>query len=116
MAKIPAKKVSLEHSVQIRAAYQLSKIRGTSLLKMFPQYSKAAIYKHAKKPINREPVFDKRRQNKGRPTKLSLQDKRSMVRSLKTLCENEGSFTSRRIQLHSGVKHVTSQMIRNHLN
>ena len=116
MTKIHVKKVSLEHSSQIRTAYQLSKIRGASLLKMFPQYSQAAIYKHAKKPINGEPVFDKRRQNKGRPTKLSLQDKRSIVRSLKILREKEGSFTSRRIQLDSGVKHVTSRTVRNHLN
>ena len=76
MSKIP-----LEHSAQIRAAYQLSKVRGEELLKLFPQYSKAAVYKHAKKPLNGDPVFDKRKQNKGRPKKLSPQDERSILRA-----------------------------------
>ena len=53
-------KILLEHSAQIRAAYQLSKVRGKELLKLFPQYSKVAVYKHAKKPLNGDPVFDKR--------------------------------------------------------
>jgi len=111
-----SQKISLQHSAQIRSAYQLSNIQGAALLKMFPQYSKAAIYKHAKKPINGELVFDKRKLNKGRPSKLSLQDKRSIVRSVTSLREEVGSFTSKRIQLDSGVKHVTSRTIRNHLN
>ena len=54
-------KISHEHSAQIRAAYQLSNVRGKNLIKMFPQYSKAAIYKHAKKPLRLAPVFDKRK-------------------------------------------------------
>ena len=116
MTKKACQKVSLEHSAQIRAAYQLSNIRGSSLLKMFPQYSKSVIYKHAKKPLNGEAILDKRKENKGRPTKLSLQDKRSIVRSLKSLREKEGSFTSKHIQLDSGVNHVTSRTVRNHLN
>ena len=116
MTKKGRQKVSLEHSAIIRAAYQLSNIRGANLLKMFPQYSKASIYKHAKKPLNGEAARDKRKQNKGRPRKLSLQDKRSIVRSLKSLREKEGSFTSKRIQHDSGVKHVSSRTIRNHLN
>ena len=83
---------------------------------MFPQYCKAAIYKHAKKPINVEPVFDKRKTNKGRPTKLSVQNKRSIVRSVSSLRIKVGSFASKRIQLESGVSHVSNRAIRNHLN
>ena len=67
MAKKSRKNVTLEHSAQIRAAYQLSNIQGKKLLNMFPQYSKSAIYKHAQKPLNGEPVLDKRKANKGRP-------------------------------------------------
>jgi hypothetical protein len=116
MAKKGPKKVSLEHSAQIRAAYQLSKIRGRRLLKLFPQYSKAVIYKHAKKPLNGVAVVDKRRKNRGRPTKLSVQDKRSILRAVKSLRDKEGSFTSKRIQLESGVNHVTSRTVRHYLN
>ncbi len=116
MAKKSRKNVALEHSAQIRAAYQLSNIRGKRLLKMFPQYSKAAIYKHARKPLNGEPVFDKRKANKGRPSKLSAQDKRSIVRSITSLRQKEGSFTSKRVQVESGVSHVSGRTIMNCLN
>ena len=92
MSKIP-----LEHSAQIRAAYQLSKVRGKELLKLFPRYSKAAVYKHAKKPLNGDPVFDKRKQNKGRPKKLSPQDERSILRAVPKLRMEVGNFTSKRV-------------------
>ena len=116
MAKSTSKKISLGHSAQIRAAYQLAKVRGKTLLKMFPQYSKAAIYKHAKRPMNCEEVFDKRKQNKGRPRKISSYDKRNLIRAVKSLREQEGSFTSKRIQVESGVNHVSGRTIRHHLN
>ena len=92
-------KISDEHSAQIRAAFQLSNVRGKKLLKMFPQYSKAAIYKHAKKPLNGEPFFDKQTMNKGRPKKLSIQDERSIIRTIPKLREQLGNFTSKRVQL-----------------
>ena len=97
------RKVTLEVSCQIRAAYQVGGLRGNALLKRFPQWSKAGIYKHTKKPIDGEPVFDKRKLNKGRPKKLSDQDRRSIVRSVKVLRKECGTFTSARVQIESGV-------------
>ena len=111
MSKIP-----LEHSAQIKAAYQLSKVRGKELLKLFPQYSKAAVYKHAKKPLNGDPVFDKRKQNKGRPKKLSPQDERSILRAVPRLQMEVGNFTSKRVQLESGITNVCNKTVRNVLN
>ena len=108
--------VTLEHSCQIRAAYQLAGIKGQRLLQMFPQYCKAAIYKHAKKPINGEPHFDKRKLNKGRPPKTSCQDSRSVVRTVHNLRRLEGSFTSWRIQVESGVTNVCNRTVRRLLN
>ncbi len=84
-------KISDEHSAQIRAAFQLSNVRGKKLLKMFPRYSKAAIYKHAKKPLNGKPFFDKQTMNKGRPKKLSIQDERSIIRTIPKLREQLGN-------------------------
>jgi hypothetical protein len=110
------KKISHEHSAQIRVAHQLSNVRGKRLLQMFPQYSKAAIYKHAKKPLNGEPVFDKRKTNKGRPKKLTVRDERSILRTIPKLREKLGNFTSKRVQLESGVTHVSNRTIRNILN
>ena len=109
-------KISHEHSAQIRAAYQLSNVRGKNLIKMFPQYSKAAIYKHAKKPLNGEPVFDKRKMNKGRPKKLTVQDERCILRNIPKLREELGNCTSKRVQLESGVTQVSNRTIKNILN
>lgn len=53
-----------EHSAKIRAAYQQSKVRSKKLLKLFQHYSKAVVYKYAKKPLNGDPVLDKRKLNK----------------------------------------------------
>ena len=109
-------RISHEHSAQNRAAYQLSNVRGKNLIKMFPQYSKAAIYKHAKKPLNGEPVFDKRKMNKGRPKKLTVQDERCILRTIPKLRKELGNFTSKRVQLESGVTQVSNRTIRNVLN
>ena len=60
--KMPKKaKISIEHSCQIRSLYQMCNVRGKKLLEMFPQYSKAQIYVHAKRKINGEPLFDERK-------------------------------------------------------
>ena len=61
--------------------------------------------------------MDKRRFNRGRPSKITKQDRRSIIRSLKKLRETEGSFTSPRIALESGVaQKVHNRTIRMVLN
>ena len=47
-------RVTEMHSVEIAAVYQKASVSGAKLLQMFPQYSKASIYRHAKKPIGLE--------------------------------------------------------------
>ena len=105
-------KVSHEHSAQIRAVYQLTNVKGKALLAMFPQYKPATIYKHAKKPINGEPVFDKRTLNRGRPRKLTSKDERMAVRKLLKLRSTERTFCSPRIQLEAGLLHVSNRTVR----
>lgn len=109
-------KISLEHSCQIRSAYQLAGYRGKQLLHLFPQYSKATIYRHAVKPINGDEIHDKRKNNKGRPTKLSSQDNRNIIRSIYKLRIQEGSFTSNRVQMESGVTNVCNKTVRRTMN
>ena len=110
------KQVKLLHSCQMRAAYTLGGVTGKYLLKMFPQYSKSAIYVHAKKPLCGEVTVDKRKSNVGRKKKLTLQDERKVKRSLMGLRKSAGSFTSRSIQADSGVNHVSNRTIRRSLN
>ena len=66
-----------------------------------------------KKPLNGEPVFDKRKMNKGRPKKLSIQDERSIIRTIPKLREELGKVTSKRVQFESCVYHVNNRTIRN---
>ena len=99
----------MEHSCQIRSIYQLCNVRGKKLLEMFPQYSKAQIYVHAQKALHGEPLFDKRKRNKGRPSKLSSQDKRRIIRTIPKLRKSDGSFTSQHLQLESGVSQVSNR-------
>ena len=71
---------------------------------MFPKYCHAQIYVHAKK----------RRLNKGRPRKLSGQDQRSVIRSLRKLRSTDVS--SRRIQLSADLHHVNKRTVRHCMN
>ena len=109
-------KVQLQHSCQMRAAYNLGGVTGHNLLKMFPQYSKSAIYVHVNKPLFGEVAVDKRKRNIGRKKNLSLQDERKVKRSLMGLRKSAGSFTSKSIQTDSGVNHVSNRTIRRCLN
>ena len=63
------KKVTLQHSIEMRCLHQVSKVSGKALLKMYKKfgYSKSSIYEHRRKPIAAELTFDKRSLNKGRP-------------------------------------------------
>ena len=56
----------------MRFMYQENHVRGRKLLEAFLNYSKATIYRHAKLSIDEEDNFDKRKQNEGRPRKLTV--------------------------------------------
>ena len=114
-AKGSRTKVTYAHSVQIRTYFQLGNVKGKNLLKMFPQYSKSAVYKHAKLPLNETPV-DKRKSNPGKQKKLSEKDERHVIRTLKKLRKETGKFSSKRIQEESGLTHVSNRTIRRCLN
>ena len=82
----------------------------------FQVFSTATIYRHAKYPLDGTDVFDKRVLNKGRPSKLSEYDRRSIGRQVLKLCEQEGSFSSRRIQAFTVGNSVSNSTVRRALN
>ena len=87
------------------------------LLTATDKYSQATIYRHVKKPIITELVDNNRASNLGgRPKKINSRDSRKLVRSLHALRRLDGSFTSKRVQLTSGITHVSNRTIRRHLN
>ena len=72
-------------------------------LDRFPQYSRASIYRHAKKAIGGDTIFDKRKHNKGRPRKISERDKRNLIRQIAVLRRVEGSsFTAKCLCVAAG--------------
>ena len=85
-------------------------------MQMLPQYCKAAISNHAKRPIRAENVFKKCKLNKGRPPKVTFHDKRRILRTAPNLRRTVGSFTSKRVQVEGDMIHVCNRTIRNILH
>ena len=75
----------MEHSQKIRCLYEVCSVSGRKLLQMFPQYCKAVLYNHAKRPIVDENVFDKRKLNKEKPPKVTIHNKRKIMRTVPNL-------------------------------
>ena len=114
--KRSTKAIPEEHPAQIRVCYQLGGLRGEKLLKKFPQYCKAAVYRHAKKPLGATIKADKRKFGKGGVKKLKERDTRLILRAIRKLRSTVGSFTSRRVQLETGLNHVSNRTIRRYMN
>lgn len=105
-------KIPIEVSLHLRYLYQDLGIRGRQLLVKYKQFSKASIYRHARKPIG-NPVIDKRKHNPGRPPKLSERDKRSIIRQVAVLRHSVGHFTSRHVRVSAGIgSRVSDETIR----
>ena len=112
MGKLHCKQVALRHSVEMAAMYQAG-IKICEICKHFPKYSTATIYRHCKKEIGETLTGDKRKFNRGRPSKLSHQDRRAILRAVPKLRETIGSFTSPRIALEVGLSaNVSNRTIR----
>lgn len=105
-------KIPLPVSIRIRYLFQDKGVRGKELIKLFPKYPRRSIYRHASKPID-DVVEDKRKQNTGRPKKLSAQDKRALIREIPKLRESVGSFTTKRLKVAAGIsKRVCDETVR----
>ena len=48
-------------------------------------------------------VLDKRKQNQGRPTKLSDRQKRNILRQVKVLHEEVGNFSVKKVRVRDGI-------------
>ena len=70
-------------SIYLWYLHQEGGVLCSELVRHYPQYAPRSIYRHAKKCLG-EDVFDKQRQNKGRPHKLTLRDERSIIRTIQT--------------------------------
>ena len=97
------KPIPIRDSAQMASLHQHGGLKVKEVVKLFPNYRQASIYRHCKRHIGPSDPVDKRSFNRGRPSKITKQDQRSIIRSLKKLRGTEGSFTSPRIALESEV-------------
>jgi len=100
---VTRKYIPRDISVYIRYLYQDKGVRGAELLNRFPEYSKASIYRHVNKPLNCTDVHDQRKNNKGRPCKLTLRDERNLIRQLLICRKTTGSFTASKLRTEAGI-------------
>ena len=98
-------KVSVHHSNQIRILRQVCNYPLSELKRMFGRfgYKPSTIHEHSRKPIADDPVFDKRKLNKGRPKLLSRRDISALEIAVKRLRESEGTFCAATIQEEAGL-------------
>ena len=95
--------VNVRHSVEMVSLHQQAGIKISSIVKHFKQYSPATVYRHCKKPFAQNPPIDKRKFNRGRPSKQTPQDKRSIVRAVPKLRQSDESFTSPQVAMEAVV-------------
>ena len=80
-----------------------------TLCSLLKQCSPATIYRHAIKLIGQKAPFDARRNNRGRPKILPIQDRRAISSVVPILQKSCGSFTSPRVGLEGGVEFKASK-------
>ena len=109
--------VAIRHSAEMAALHQVSKLPVKTIQGMFPQYSLATIYRHAKKTIGADSPIKKSKLNRGRPRKLTERQVRDVLRTVKKLRNSEGSFASPRVEVLAGLSGtVSNRTIRRTLN
>ena len=68
-------KIPLHVSFRLRHLFQDKDFRRKKLLKLYPEYLRTSLYRHAVKSIDSTQVTDQRKFNKGKPKKVSLMEK-----------------------------------------
>ena len=94
-------------SIYLRYLHQESGIQCSELVRRYPQYSPRSIYRHAKKCVG-EKVSAKKRQNTGRPRKLTSRDERNIIRTVHKLHNESSCFSSKRIKSEANISEDVS--------
>ena len=95
--------VTVRHSVEMASLRQQAGIKISSIVNQFKQYSPATVYRHCKKFFAQNPPIDKRKFNRGQLSKLTPQNKRSILLAVPKLRLSDGSFTSPQVAMEAGV-------------
>ncbi len=106
-------KLPLDISIFLRYLHQHQGISGRELVRRYPKFSPASVYRHMCKSIG-DTLKDKRKFNPGRPAALSARDKRRILQEVPKLRKTiEGSFTVDDLRKSSGIgKDISNMTIR----
>ena len=98
------KKVPIQTSMYIRVLRQRFNVPVADIAKELPDIPRRTLNHHSKLPLTGELPFDKRHNNKGRPTKLNDRDRRQLKSSIAKLrLFDTPSFTIKRLQYCAGL-------------
>ena len=97
-------RVPLEVSIHLHYLHQDAGKTWSEISKMksYGKFSKATICRHMVKKID-DIVPDKRKNNQGRPSKLSERQKRNILRQTTVLQKELGNFSIKRVMMRAGV-------------
>lgn len=109
------KKIPISVSIHVRYLYQDMGVTVSELTRRYPQYSRTSLLRHARKKID-DVKSDGRHKNKGRPEKVSIRDERHIIRSIKSLTEVVGTFTSVDVQRQAALNKISNRTVRRCMN
>ena len=86
---------------------------GAEITRRYPQFSRRSIYRHLRGEVD---SVDRRKQNPGRPRKLTVRDERNILRAVRSIRKRYTSFTVKQIQEETNLFSVSARLIRLYLN
>ena len=95
----PYRKMDLKTSMKLRILHHECGVSCYQLAKRYGRkYSERTIYRHAKRAVDEKDVFDRRKENKGHPKKLTMRMERIIIRTLSRLIREQVGFSSQKIR------------------
>ena len=86
---------------------------GAEITRRYPQFSRRSIYRHLRGEVD---SVDRRKQNPGRPRKLTVRDERNILRAVRSIRKRYTSFCVKQIQEETNLFSVSARLIRLYLN
>ena len=86
--------VTKEGSIYMQYLNQDKGLSCNQIMRRFPQFSKATVCRHVKRPINHN-VFDKQIKKSVRPKKLTKRDEKYIIGAIHRLRISTGSFMAK---------------------
>ena len=115
--KKAADRMALELSTYLKYLHKQGNVGIRELWRRYPNYSLKTIHRHATDNIGSKlKVCSTPAKKRGRKRLLDTRDERMLLRSLRDNREKGLQVTSKRLQLESGLTHVSNRTVRRKLN